>query len=161
MIEIEYTEPTLIDKIRLISEKYSKKHQWKKTREEAEELLEELETTSNPYGYEDCVYPGWNMWSETADVLIMLTQMIMQHNAASRVMREVEYKTDRQIERMREEGLLSVEDYARYSGGAGWQFVRTEKPVEEGMMRNATPEEQAAVMGRRREHESKNGCQRI
>lgn len=43
----------------------------------------------------------------------------------------------------------------------GWQFVRTEKPVEEGIMRNATPEEQTAVMERRRKHESENGCQRI
>lgn len=121
MIECEYTEPTIIDKIRLISEKYSKKHQWKKTIEEVEELLEELESAPNPFGYEDCVYPGWNAWSETADVLIMLVQMIMQHKTASRVMREVEYKIDRQIERMREEGLLSVEEYARYSGGAGWK----------------------------------------
>ena len=122
MIEIEYTEPTMIDKIRLISEKYSKKHQWKKTIEEVEELLEELESASNPFGYEDCVYPGWNAWSETADVLIMLVQMIMQHKTASRVMREVEYKIDRQIERMREEGKLSVEEYARYSAkGQEWE----------------------------------------
>lgn len=121
MIEIEYIEPTTLDKIRLISEKYSKKHQWEKTIEEVEELLEELESASNPFGYEDCVYPGWNAWSETADVLIMLVQMIMQHKTANRVMREAEYKVNRQIERMREEGLLSVEEYARYSGGAGWQ----------------------------------------
>lgn len=135
MIEITYAEPTLIDKIRLISEKYSKKHQREKTLEEIDEYREELkeaiknlnkleksiESASNPFDDEQLVYMPDNTWSEAMDVMIMIIQQIMQHNKGNKARAEAERKVNRQIERMREEGLLSVEEYARYSGGTGWQ----------------------------------------
>lgn len=67
----------------------------------------------------------------------------------------------RQLQLMDAAGMIELGNGPRAIYVPGWQFVRTEKPVEEGIMRNATPEEQTAVMERRRKHESENGCQRI
>lgn len=38
-------------------------------------------------------------------------------------------------------GMIALGNGPRAICVPGWQFVRTEKPVEEGIMRNATPEE--------------------
>lgn len=65
------------------------------------------------------------------------------------------------LQRMDTAGIIALGNGPRAIRVPGWQFERIEKPAAEGTMRNATPEEQAAVMGRRRVHESKNGCQRI
>lgn len=104
MIEVITETPITTEKIKVISDFYSKKNQWKKAIEEAEELLAELEMASNPFGYEDLVFFSSNMWSEVADVLIMLTQLIIQHDKAENVRKAVDFKLDRQLERMEKEG---------------------------------------------------------
>lgn len=50
-------------------------------------------------------------------------------------------------------GVIELGNGPRAIRVTGWQFVRIEKPPEEGTMRNATPEEQAAVRERRRSDE--------
>lgn len=101
----------ILEKIRLISQTYSKKQQWEKAREEIGELLQELESGSNPFGYEELVYLPDNTWSETADNFIMLIQLIMQHGAGDKVWKQVQYKVDRQLSRMHQDGLISDEEY--------------------------------------------------
>lgn len=113
MIEIEYVEPTLIDKIRLISEKYSKKHQWAKAIEEVHELLRELILTSEP---------SENLWLEMVDVAVMSIQIAMQHNAMDKLGIGMEYKVSRQLKRMLEEGLITTEEYEKYQSNTRHQF---------------------------------------
>ena len=65
------------------------------------------------------------------------------------------------LQRMDAAGIIALGNGPRAIRVPGWRFERIKKSAAEGTMRNATPEEQAAVRERRREHESKNGCQRI
>ncbi len=98
MIEIIETEPTLMEKIRSISEYYSPEHQLKKAKEELVELMEELELALIING--QIVLPG-NTWSEVADVMIMCYQISMQHEKEDKVLEQMEYKVNRQLRRMR------------------------------------------------------------
>lgn len=103
MIEIIDRELSLEEKIHTIANHYSKKSQWEKTQEEVEELLAELRATSNPFGFEDCVYFADNTWSEIADVIIMCAQLVMQHEKEDTVREQMEYKLDRQLKRINED----------------------------------------------------------
>ncbi len=103
MIEIINREPTIEKKIHTLANHYSKKSQWEKTQEEVEELLAELRATSNPFGFEDCVYFADNTWSEIADVIIMCAQLVMQHEKEDAVREQMEYKLDRQLKRINED----------------------------------------------------------
>ena len=100
MIEIIETEPTLLDKIRSISEYYSPEHQLKKAKEELRELLAELEAAQIING--QIVLPG-NTWSEVADVMIMCTQIAMQHKKENKVTNQIVYKVNRQLRRIEAE----------------------------------------------------------
>lgn len=100
MIEIIETEPTLMEKIRSISEYYSPEHQLKKAKEELQELLAELEAAQIING--EIVLPG-NTWSEVADVIIMCTQIVMQHKKENKVTNQIEYKVNRQLRRIEAE----------------------------------------------------------
>lgn len=100
MIEIIEAEPTLLDKIRGISEYYSPEHQLKKAKEEVRELLAELEAAQIING--KIILPG-NTWSEVADVMIMCSQLAMQHGKEDIVREQMEYKVNRQLERMQKE----------------------------------------------------------
>lgn len=100
MIEILSTEPTLMDKIRQIAEHYSPEHQLEKAKEECRELLAELESAQIING--KIVLPG-NTWSEVADVMIMCIQLIMQHGNEGAVKAQMEYKVNRQLERIARE----------------------------------------------------------
>ncbi len=100
MIEIIETEPTLMEKIRSISEYYSPEHQLKKAKEELQELLAELEAAQIING--EIVLPG-NTWSEVADVIIMCTQIVMQHKKENKVTNQIEYKVNRQLRRIEDE----------------------------------------------------------
>lgn len=103
MLEIINIEPTIEEKIHTLANHYSKKSQWEKTQEEVEELLAELRATSNPFGFEDCVYFADNTWSEIADVIIMCAQLVMQHEKEGAVREQMEYKLDRQLKRINED----------------------------------------------------------
>lgn len=103
MIEIIDRELSPEEKIHTIANHYSKKSQWEKTQEEVEELLAELRATSNPFGFEDCVYFADNTWSEIADVIIMCAQLAMQHGKEGAVREQMEYKLDRQLKRINED----------------------------------------------------------
>lgn len=103
MIEIIDRELSLEEKIHTLANHYSKKSQWEKTQEEVEELLAELRATSNPFGFEDCVYFADNTWSEIADVIIMCAQLAMQHGKEDAVREQMEYKLDRQLKRINED----------------------------------------------------------
>ena len=87
MIEIIESEPTLLDKIRQISEYYSPEHQLKKAKEELRELLAELEAAQIING--ELILPG-NTWSEDADAMIMCIQLAMQHKKEKNVMDQME-----------------------------------------------------------------------
>lgn len=100
MIEIIETEPTLLDKIRSISEYYSPEHQLKKAKEEVRELLAELEAAQIING--KLILPG-NTWSEVGDVNIMNIQLAMQHRKEDKVREQMEYKVDRQLKRIEAE----------------------------------------------------------
>ena len=100
MIEIIDTEPTLMEKIRSISEYYSSEHQLKKAKEELQELLAELEAAQIINGR--IILPG-NTWSEVADVMIMCYQISMQHEKEDKVREQMEYKVDRQLKRIEAE----------------------------------------------------------
>lgn len=100
MIEIINMEPTLLEKIRKISEHYSPEHQLKKAKEEVRELLAELEAAQIING--QIVLPG-NTWSEVADVMIMCTQIAMQHKKENKVTNQIEYKVNRQLQRIEAE----------------------------------------------------------
>lgn len=100
MIEIINTEPTLLEKIRQISEHYSLEQQIEKAKEELRELFTELEATEIING--KLVLPD-NAWSEVADITIMNIQLAMQHNKEDKVRKQMEYKVNRQLRRMSEE----------------------------------------------------------
>lgn len=104
MIEIVEQE-TLEGKIRKIAEHYSRREQWQQAIEEAKELLKELENAANPFGYKDLVYLPDNTWSEIADVIIMCAQLAMQHEKEDQVRQQLEYKVNRQLERIEQERL--------------------------------------------------------
>lgn len=100
MIEIISTEPSLLDKIRQISEHYDKYTQIRKAREECQELLDELFELKIING--NHVLPD-NTWSEVADVIIMCIQLTMQHEKEDIVREQMEYKVNRQMERIENE----------------------------------------------------------
>ena len=100
MIEIMSMEPSLLDKIRQISEHYNKYAQILKTREECQELLDELFELKIING--NYVLPD-NTWSEIADVMIMCIQLAMQHGKEDTVREQMEYKVNRQMERIENE----------------------------------------------------------
>lgn len=100
MIEILETESTLVEKIRKISEHYSTEHQLEKAKEELRELLAELEAAQIING--ELILPG-NTWSEVGDVMIMCTQIAMQHRKEDKVREQMEYKVDRQLRRIEAE----------------------------------------------------------
>ena len=100
MIEIIETEPTLLEKIRKISEHYSPEHQLKKAKEELRELLAELESAQIING--ELILPG-NTWSEVGDVNIMNIQLAMQHEKEDKVLEQMRYKVDRQLRRIEAE----------------------------------------------------------
>jgi len=113
MMKITYTEPTDEDRIRLISEKYTKEHQWRKLIEEVNELIEELGR-----GYP----PDEGFLTEAVDVAIMVKQVVNQHGKNDEFNAEMRYKLFRQVERMNQEGLLSVNEYANYRAqGDEWE----------------------------------------
>ena len=95
-------EPSL-EKIRTLSVYYSKRSQLSKAKEELRELLEELEEAPNPFDFEDLVFLTDNTWSEVADVFIML--LIMQHESAEKVSEEINYKLNRQFNRISKENI--------------------------------------------------------
>lgn len=99
MIEIISTEPTLEDKIRQISEHYSKDSQVKKLLEEMVELGVEIN-----FGlFENGGNLPDNTWSEVADVIIMCAQLAMQHEKEDTVRDQMEYKVNRQLKRIEAE----------------------------------------------------------
>ena len=100
MIEIIDMEPSLPDKIRQISEHYDKYTQIRKAREECQELLDELFELKIING--NYVLPD-NTWSEVADVIIMCIQLTMQHGKEDIVREQMEYKVNRQLERIKNE----------------------------------------------------------
>ena len=100
MIEIINTEPTLLEKIQRISEHYSPEHQIEKAKEELRELLAELEAAETING--KLVLPD-NTWGEAADVMIINIQLAMQHNKEDKVRKQMEYKVNRQLQRISEE----------------------------------------------------------
>lgn len=93
---------TIKDKIKCISQYYSKKNQLFKLKEELKELLTELDQAivvcdfHDRVVYEAVVLPD-NTWSECADVLIMIAQITMQHGKEETVRKQIEYKVDRQL----------------------------------------------------------------
>lgn len=103
MLEIINIEPTIEEKIHTLANYYSKKSQWEKAQEEVEELLAELRATSNPFGFEDCVYFADNTWSEIADMIIMCAQLVMQHEKEEEVRERMEFKVNRQLKRINED----------------------------------------------------------
>ena len=100
MIEIIETEPTLMEKIRSISEYYSSEHQLKKAKEELQELLAELEAAQIINGR---IILSGNTWSEDADAMIMCIQLAMQHGKEEKVLEQMHYKADRQLRRIEDE----------------------------------------------------------
>lgn len=100
MIEILSTEPTLMDKIRQISEHYDKYTQIRKAQEECQELIGEL---YNAVYINDQITLPDNTWSEVADVMIMCIQLAMQHGKEDTVREQMEYKVNRQMERIENE----------------------------------------------------------
>lgn len=100
MIDIISMEPSLLDKIRQISEHYDKYTQIRKAQEECQELLDEI---YNAVYINDKITLPDNAWSEVADVMIMCIQLAMQHEKEDIVREQMEYKVNRQLERMRKE----------------------------------------------------------
>ncbi len=89
-----------LDRISTISEHYSKKSQREKAIEEVDELMEELDHAANPMGYEDLVFLPDNTWSEIADVINICTQLAMQHGKMDVLQKQLEFKVERQLERI-------------------------------------------------------------
>lgn len=109
MIEIVETEPTLEDKIRQISEHYSKDSQAQKLLEEMVELGVEIN-----FGlFENGGNLPDNTWSEVADVIIMCAQISMQHGTEDKVLEQMRYKVDRQLRRIENENPDSDPEWKR------------------------------------------------
>lgn len=100
MIEIISTELSLLDKIRKISEHYDKYTQIRKAQEECQELMNEL---YNAVYINDKITLPDNTWSEVAGVMIMCIQLAMQHSKEDIVREQMEYKVNRQLERIARE----------------------------------------------------------
>lgn len=96
-----YTSRIEIEKIRKISERYSKRNQLEKSLEELQELRSEL-LTAEIYD-DDFVTLTDNTMSECADVIIMCIQLAMQHGKEKELTEQIEYKVNRQIEKMKSE----------------------------------------------------------
>lgn len=103
--EYKILDETSLEKIRTLSVYYSKRSQLSKAKEELRELLDELEKAPNPFDFEDLVFITDNTWSEVADVFIMLMQLIMQHESAEKVSEEINYKLNRQFNRISKENI--------------------------------------------------------
>lgn len=102
--ELHETDKELLEsEIRFLATHYSQKSQWEKSIEEVEELLRELYMAANPFEADDMVYLSPNTWSEVADVIIMCAQLAMQHGKEAEVRKQIEYKLDRQLNRIEEE----------------------------------------------------------
>lgn len=125
---IEVSMETTEDKIRKISEHYSKKNQWQKAIEEVQELLDELKKANNPLGYEDVVSLTGNTWSECADVIVMIAQLAMQHGMTDKVHSEIGYKVARQLDRIEAEksGEIIVGDIVQFKERPELKFVVSE-----------------------------------
>lgn len=109
MIEIISTEPTLEDKIRQISEHYSKDNQSKKLLEEMVELAVEIN-----FGlFENGGNLPDNAWSEVADVIILCAQVTIQHGMEDKVREWMNYKVDRQLRRIENENPGSDPEWKR------------------------------------------------
>ncbi len=100
MIEIVSREPTIEEKIHTLAKHYSRENQLEKCKKELKELLAELEHAEIING--KMVLPG-NTWSECADVIIMVSQIAMQHGKEDAVKEQMEYKLERQLGRMENE----------------------------------------------------------
>ena len=87
-------------KIEYLANHYSKKEQYEKAIEEVAELGDELHRGSNPLGDQDMVYLTDNTWSECADVIIMIAQLAIQHGKEDEIKSQMEYKLDRQLNRI-------------------------------------------------------------
>ena len=113
---IEVSMETTEDKIREISEHYSKRNQWQKAIEEVQELLDELKKAGNPLGDEDIVCLTGNTWSEYADVLVIMSQLAKQHGMTKEVQKQLEFKVDRQLGRIEAEksGEIIVGDIVQF-----------------------------------------------
>ena len=109
MIEIISTELTLEDKIRQISEHYSKDSQSKKLLEEMVELAVEIN-----FGlFENGGNLPDNAWSEVADVIILCAQVTIQHGMEDKVREWMNYKVDRQLRRIENENPDSDPEWKR------------------------------------------------
>ena len=99
MIEFMSRERTYWDTIGMIAEYYSKDSQSKKLLEEMVELGVEIN-----FGlFENGGNLPDNTWSEVADVIIMCAQITMQHEKEDKVREQMEYKVNRQLERIKNE----------------------------------------------------------
>lgn len=87
-------------KIEYLANHYSKKEQYEKAIEEVTELEDELYKGSNPLGDSNMVYLTDNTWSECADVIIMIAQLAIQHGKEDEIRQQMEYKLNRQINRI-------------------------------------------------------------
>ena len=84
-----------MNRIEFLATYYGKEHQELKTVEEIEELLYELYNNMIKGGVTE------NTPSEIADVLIMLYQLIYLYDIGEEVKKEVEFKINRQIDRIK------------------------------------------------------------
>ena len=91
------------EKIKYLAAHYSKKEQYEKAIEEVTELEDELYRGSNPLGDRDMVYLTDNTWSECADVIIMIAQLAIQHGKEDEIKSQMEYKLDRQLNRIEQQ----------------------------------------------------------
>lgn len=84
-----------MNRIEFLATYYGKEHQELKTIEEIEELTEELINNIKTEGVSS------NTPSEISDVLIMLYQLIYLYNIGEKVENIVEFKINRQIDRIK------------------------------------------------------------
>ena len=84
-----------MNRIEFLATYYGKQHQELKTLEELEELTTELINNIKTEGVSS------NTPSEIADVLIMLYQLIYLYDNGEEVEKEVEFKINRQIDRIK------------------------------------------------------------
>ena len=84
-----------MNRIEFIAQYYGKRNQELKTEEEMKELLYELYNNMIKGGVSE------NTPSEIADVIIMLNQLIYLYNIGDEVEKEIEFKVNRQIDRIK------------------------------------------------------------
>lgn len=84
-----------MNRIEFIAQYYGKRNQELKTEEEMKELLYELYNNMIKGGVSE------NTPSEIADVIIMLNQLIYLYNIGDEVEKEIEFKINRQIDRIK------------------------------------------------------------